>query len=107
MTTTSARQQQGQGDQISQGLERVKQIQEPTQAWAQVTVAPSLMVYEARYALQQLREVASQQETGEGTLIQIVEPLARAVGWAEGLAFAFDRIGPHMGQPFDSSQSKR
>lgn len=92
MSATEVRQQQRQI--IQQGLERAQQVDTPQEAWSKLTVSPSLMVYEARFALQQLREIPEQNEQMPAEVIlDLIEPLARAIGWAEGLAFAFDRVG--------------
>jgi hypothetical protein len=57
------------------------------QAQAKIAVLPAQMVYEARFALQRIKEIG----LNEAELIETVEPLARAIGWAEALVFAFDK----------------
>ena len=79
---------------ITQGRQQIeKQYQDitPEQAIGKLTAMPAQMVHEARYALQQLRDTFGQQQTGGSDVQQVfdvVEPLVRAVGWAEALAFA-------------------
>lgn len=57
------------------------------QAQAKIAVLPARIVYDAQFALQQLKE--SNLPIEEQTAI--IEPLARAVGWVEALVFAFDK----------------
>jgi hypothetical protein len=63
----------------------------PDLAQGGVQSLPVTMVYEARQALSQLVD-----EGGDG---HVVESLARAVGWAEALSFAFNTTGSFYGQP--------
>jgi hypothetical protein len=44
------------------------------------------MVYEAKWALQQIRDSVSSSDPTE--LLTVVEPLARSIGWVEALVFA-------------------
>lgn len=60
---------------------------DPMQATTRIQTFPAQMAYEAKYALQQLKD----SELDSKTIGDIVEPLARAVGWAEALAYATDR----------------
>lgn len=60
----------------------------PDQALGKISAMPAQMVYEARWALQQIRETLSQQSDNVQQVLEVVEPLVRAVGWAEALAFA-------------------
>lgn len=62
------------------------------QAQARVISSPSQMAYEAKYALQQVKEIASSEGADPTQVCEIVEPLAKAVGWAEALTFAFTKI---------------
>lgn len=76
--------------QIEQSFQRLTEITTPEEAQAKLITAPAVMAYEARYALQTLRDhLAAQDPT---SVFDVVEPLARAVGWAEGLAFAINQI---------------
>ena len=65
---------------------------DPQQAQARLQTFPSQMAYEAKYALQQVKEIATEQGADPGQVVEIVEPLAKAVGWAEALSFAFDKL---------------
>lgn len=69
--------------------EREKRFEQmnPEQAQARIHTFPAQMAYEAKYALQQVREIGLDSDQ----LVQIVEPLAKAVGWAEALAYAFEK----------------
>lgn len=62
------------------------------QAQARVIASPSQMSYEAKFALQQVKEIAQEQGGDPAQVAEIIEPLARAVGWAEALSFAFTKI---------------
>lgn len=59
----------------------------PQQAQAQIASLPIQMVYEARQALQNVKE----SNLSPDELVQLVEPVGRAIGWAEALVFAFDK----------------
>jgi hypothetical protein len=61
------------------------------QAFSGVQSLPVQMAYEAKNALTQLRDGV----TGD----EVVEPLARAIGWAEALTFAFSNIGTNIAPP--------
>jgi hypothetical protein len=71
---------------VEQQLDQIHKTQDPQQTRAKIVALPATMTYEARYALQQVKEQAQQQPQ----LLELVEPLARAIGWAEALVFAFD-----------------
>lgn len=58
------------------------------QAEVKVIASPSLMAYEAKFALQQIKDHVED----PAAIAEIIEPLARAVGWAEASAYVFDRL---------------
>lgn len=68
------------------------QFSTPQEALTHIVGSGAQMVYDAKWALQQIRDNVSGTDPGE--LLQIVEPLARAIGWAEALVFEQATDGP-------------
>lgn len=62
------------------------QFTNPQEALTPIIGGGAQMVYEARWALTQIRENAGG-GVDQQQLLEIVEPLARAIGWAEALVF--------------------
>lgn len=58
------------------------------QAAARIQTFPAQMAYEAKYALEQLKDSGLEPTQ----IVDIVEPLARAVGWAEALVYNTDKM---------------
>lgn len=78
--TTSERQSQ-------QYKQFEQQFTSPQQVQAQITALPIQMVFEAREALQQVKE----SNLSAHEVVRLVEPVGRAIGWAEALVFALDK----------------
>lgn len=72
-------------DRVRHQLDQISELG-PEEARGKIVALPATMCYEARYALQQVKETTQNPEQ----LLEVVEPLARAIGWAEALVFAFD-----------------
>lgn len=78
----------------TQGLPTVQEREQrfeqmkPDQAVTRITTFPAQMAYEARIALQQVREAS---ELDGDVKAEIIEPLAKAVGWAEALSYAVEK----------------
>lgn len=70
---------------VEQQLDKVHQLG-PEEARAKITAFPTQVTYEARYALQQVKEQVREPQQ----MVEIIEPLARAIGWVEALSFALD-----------------
>lgn len=71
---------------IEQNLQKTQDIKDPQQVQGQLSALPLQAVYEARYALQQVKETGQDPQF----VAEVTEPLARIVGWTEALVFAFD-----------------
>lgn len=71
-----------------------QQFSTPQEALSQIVGGGAQMVYEARWALEQIRELVSQGAVDQQKGLEIVEPLARAIGWAEALVFEQATDGP-------------
>lgn len=76
--------------QIQPGREQFEDI-DPQQADAHIQTFPAQMVYEAKWALQELRKLKDS-GVDPRTVVAILEPLARAVGWAEALIYSSDKF---------------
>jgi hypothetical protein len=74
------------------------QFSTPQEALTPIVGNGAQMVYDAKWALQQIRDNVSGTDPGE--LLQIVEPLARSIGWVEALVFAQTTDGPGVAQQF-------
>lgn len=61
------------------------------QARARVVVLPAQVLYECKFALQELREHEGMEEEQK---LKIIEPLARTIGWVEALSYVFDTQRP-------------
>jgi hypothetical protein len=79
----------GQGTGLPTVEEREQRFEdiEPQQATTRIQTFPVQMSYEAKYGLELLKDSELQPEK----IVAIVEPLARAIGWAEALAYSADK----------------
>lgn len=89
-----------------QDIEKQFEDLTPEQAIARITSSPAQAVYEGRWALQQLNEMISQQGDADNVrdALEIVASLARCVGQAEALAFAFSAHVSHA-EPFPTMRT--
>lgn len=71
---------------IEKKLQQSQDVQDVQQVQSQLSALPIQAVYEARYALQQVKETGQDPQF----VAEVIEPLARIVGWTEALVFAFD-----------------
>lgn len=58
------------------------------QAATRIQSFPAQIAYESKYALQLLKE----SELDSKNIVEIVEPLSRAIGWVEALSYATDKM---------------
>lgn len=79
MATATTRQR------VEKQLDQIQQIGSE-EARAKIVAFPTQVIYEGRYALQQLKEQAQQNPE----LLEVIEPLAVALGWVAASTFFVD-----------------
>lgn len=72
------------------------------QARARVVVLPAQVIYESKFALQELRE---HEGIDDEQKLRIIEPLVKTLGWIEAMSYVFDTQRPDYTPQMTGSRS--